>query len=792
MCFILRFEMCQGMLRDKFSSVEDNSLVLAVMMMMTSHDVHDCLSVMNLVLHDVDPNTKINFTEIVYLLLSNLTIFRTQYHFPYKILYNILHALNFSDQGPVSSKVRELTPEQCRIVNMNMRSLIGTSDTVKINAYAGTGKTTTLVELCNNNPSIRFLLVVFNKSVQEHSVKVFPRNVTVKTANSISYKYIMETEDKTSFNNWNLKYTDLINNNLIRSGESASWKPFNLYQWAALIMETLNSYCNSGDKTIAEDHVPNRWDVVRKNGKEQVALEPENTRQLVLDAKHVWNTILTKKMARIKFDHTTSMKKFQLSNPDLQRWVGQHDVLLLDEAQDMNPCMLEICLKQKVPKIVVGDSFQQIYSFRGAVDALKKVENSNLTTVRHTFYLTKSFRFGPEIAFAAQCSLKFLLHNEGPPMFGSNKRDSILGIKPNNNIEKTAILARTNLRLFTEMVKLVCSKEEHLRPKIAFPSDPTTNDSMGWEKLEQFYLFSAGRVHEIQGKAKYNPSFKKPWHQFKTQTEAANDFEQLSKILIVEQYKEKILDYVRILKEQTAGSMTDPEVKYVFSTVHKFKGLEMDHVILLDDFKFRDIPYNKFSKRSLAVEEDEINLLYVALTRAKKILTINPALFYLLTGVSVDDCMEQLVKAPERSYDCMRCLQSGPSESSVVIQQSEVNICDRMKRVRSFLCTKCSVMSHRRVHDTISHMNSHNQIEPGYICDLTHLLFRCLVYPGQDTFNREQLEAHENFVLTGLDHDHEVESVVHAEQHVEAEVDDWGDDGEDEVLLLVAEVQGDN
>ena len=30
--------------------------------------------------------------------------------------------------------------------------------------------------------------------------------------------------------------------------------------------------------------------------------------------------------------------------------------------------------------------------------------------------------------------------------------------------------------------------------------------------------------------------------------------------------------------------MNDPEVKYVFSTVHRFKGLEMDRVHLLDDF----------------------------------------------------------------------------------------------------------------------------------------------------------------------------------------------------------------
>ena len=36
----------------------------------------------------------------------------------------------------------------------------------------------------------------------------------------------------------------------------------------------------------------------------------------------------------------------------------------------MNPAMLDVCLKQFKPKLVVGDSHQQIYRFRGAVDAV--------------------------------------------------------------------------------------------------------------------------------------------------------------------------------------------------------------------------------------------------------------------------------------------------------------------------------------------------------------------------------------------------------------------------------------
>ena len=59
----------------------------------------------------------------------------------------------------------------------------------------------------------------------------------------------------------------------------------------------------------------------------------------------------------------------------------QYNVLLLDEAQDMNPAMLDVCLKQVKAKLVVGDSQQQIYSLRGAVDALRIVKEHPATVV---------------------------------------------------------------------------------------------------------------------------------------------------------------------------------------------------------------------------------------------------------------------------------------------------------------------------------------------------------------------------------------------------------------------------
>ena len=64
--------------------------------------------------------------------------------------------------------------------------------------------------------------------------------------------------------------------------------------------------------------------------------------------------------------------------------------------------LIDILVTQEQAKILVGDPHQQIYSFRGAVNALDSLQPT------HTFYLTQSFRFGPEIAQVANSCLKIL------------------------------------------------------------------------------------------------------------------------------------------------------------------------------------------------------------------------------------------------------------------------------------------------------------------------------------------------------------------------------------------------
>ena len=57
------------------------------------------------------------------------------------------------------------TPDQRNIYHMDLRRMLGSQDTIRTMAYALTGKITRLGEMCRRNPAIKFLLVIFNKSI---------------------------------------------------------------------------------------------------------------------------------------------------------------------------------------------------------------------------------------------------------------------------------------------------------------------------------------------------------------------------------------------------------------------------------------------------------------------------------------------------------------------------------------------------------------------------------------------------------------------------------------------------
>ena len=83
----------------------------------------------------------------------------------------------------------KLTPEQYDIIN--------STGNIKINAVAGSGKTTTIIEYAKAQPkSARILYLAFNKSVKLEAGKKFADkglgNVKVETAHSLAYKHTVQ------------------------------------------------------------------------------------------------------------------------------------------------------------------------------------------------------------------------------------------------------------------------------------------------------------------------------------------------------------------------------------------------------------------------------------------------------------------------------------------------------------------------------------------------------------------------------------------------------------------------
>jgi len=73
------------------------------------------------------------------------------------------------------------TSEQQAIVDA-----AGTGKTVAISAGVGTGKTLTLRMSADARPRTRMLYVAYNKAIQVEGEKIFPSNVTAKTAHALA------------------------------------------------------------------------------------------------------------------------------------------------------------------------------------------------------------------------------------------------------------------------------------------------------------------------------------------------------------------------------------------------------------------------------------------------------------------------------------------------------------------------------------------------------------------------------------------------------------------------------
>ena len=477
---------------------------------------------------------------------------------------------------------------------------------LKVEAMAGSGKTTMLNVISTLGLSNKkCLYIAFNKAIVSEAESAFPRNVTCKTTHSLAGAAMVAWRDKKfgdgkfdpkrigGINGKFISYEYDIKESYSSDALDSIDCSFNAVEISYLALAAIDKFCMSSDTEIKPCHAYN--DKVqsiltrikfeqKKSSKKKLEESLVELRSIAVKiANRIWeNMINTDSSARIT--HNVYLKAWALSNPDLSKF----DVILFDEAQDANPLILDVVLKQKTKNIFVGDRYQQIYSWNGAVNAMSKIETDN------TAIISQSFRFGSKIANLASEILRYAYDNNKITVTGFDKIDS----KICNLDEYDAFISRTNGCLIREVFREISSGRDR---KIAIEGGIST--------LVDFLADIRKLINREKPK---NPELScfKSWKELvdHSKTDAGGSLAHTVKLI-----ENNDVDSIIGTLSGCNSTNNTKDADIVFTTAHKSKGKEYKRVKLASDFvQIKPLE-----------NTEEANLLYVAVTRATHFLDIS-------------------------------------------------------------------------------------------------------------------------------------------------------------------------
>ncbi|XP_005504384.1 F-box DNA helicase 1 isoform X12 [Columba livia] len=608
----------------------ENMWAIIAVMVLFSDGVSDIQKLMACLQRPCSTLCVVEVTETLYCIATLLHAMRDRnIAITNRIHYNIFYCLYLMENASVTTQTVEeaaagsccrqdlwsgvcpevkLTHEQQRILNHKIEH----GQVVKIMAFAGTGKTTTLVKYAERYPDLNFLYVTFNKAAAERGKSVFPRNVTCRTFHSLAFGSVgKHYKEKGKLNFSKLSVYSL--SFLLRNREGQS-----LFVRGKTVSQTLENFFASSDEEIWEEHTP-IW--YKNTHGERKLVSPKEKKINVEEAKEIWYNM--KKLdgdveRKYKITCDGYLKLWQLSKPQLTGY----DAIFVDEAQDCTPAIMDVVLSQRCGIILVGDPHQQIYTFRGAVNTLYSVPHT------HVYYLTQSFRFGPEIAYVGATILDVCKKIRNKTLVGGNQEGDVRGRMKG----KITILSRSNFNVFEDAVRLT---ERQRDTKIHVIGGLHRFDL---SRIDDIWKLSQAADRQKKENLVINDSFIKKWEEtrgfigLKEYAEHVDDKDLQMKIAIVEKYRERVPELVQRIKSRHV--LQEASADYIIGTVHQAKGLEFNTVLIADDFVTVSFLSGGNQRRNnFNIDphlEDEWNLLYVAVTRAKKYLLMSKTLEDLL------------------------------------------------------------------------------------------------------------------------------------------------------------------
>lgn len=496
---------------------------------------------------------------------------------------------------------RKLTDEQIKIIN----TLNTDEKIIKINAFAGCGKTSTMVEVVKEIRKIdkdsKILYVVFNRNMLEEAKEKFKDlNVECQTTHGFALKRFSAIKDGL------VEVIPALDFNMFMELKNSqkylkSWVRFKV------INELLNKFCltyDDLDTFIGNLYKTNNYDIQDK---------------ISLTERDFFVDLYNYMIEHGYYTHGMYLKSYACECADK---IVSYKYIILDEMQDTNLFFYRILKRMRYDKLyAVGDIYQNIYQFAKTVNVFNKLEGN-------TYNLSKSFRINNEVGKLANDILS--------KHYKDFKQNSIKNYFNRTELEddtKKTILFRLNATLFEYAVNLISETDN---TKVHFLSNNDKGRTEGFEECFNDMLYFYYRLLE---------SYK---------SDIADKFKQEFKFKsckIVDNYikicqKEKIglyhylcrnktilpLDYIKyfnffilneldiiniVNKVKNSENCENPTKEYFLMTAFVAKGLEWGW-------------YVKIAPDAWSMNTDaECNLCYVAVTRAKTQIDARPIISLL-------------------------------------------------------------------------------------------------------------------------------------------------------------------
>lgn len=457
-----------------------------------------------------------------------------------------------------------------------------------VNAYAGSGKTTILRMLAEADARRRFLYVAYNASAKRDAKASFPVNARCYTSHGLAYGPTIGMAKRVGRGKRFMSGMELARLMKITGPQRLSAdRMLAPGQLASLVRQTIKRFCYSADERITGRHVPHDLDRFTRE-------ELDTLNQVIPPiANRVWEQDITSDSGLIPMDHDFYLKAFALSHPRLPG-----DVIALDEAQDSNPCVSAMIREQiayGTQVIMVGDTYQSIYQWRGAKDAMRGFAQEPGVEL---LSLTQSFRFGP--AVAAEANKWLTLLGAEKPLRGFDAIPSRIG---NIAVCPDAILCRTNAEALLKAIEYLGKGF-----KVAFPKG--TGEMVAMVKAAKD--LKLGRPCEHPDLMAFMT-----WAQLQEFVDndepGSEDLKQFVD-LVDEHGVDELFDLLSQIGSEEKGADADVTI----STAHSAKGREWRMVEIATDF--REPKKDPQSPDLPQIPPEMAMLAYVAVTRGQYVL----------------------------------------------------------------------------------------------------------------------------------------------------------------------------